>query len=84
MLNYHDIYVNAEYINGADLGGVGGCPYAPGASGNVATDDLNHFLNEMGISTNIDQSKLFEATQFIQKKLNKPISSHVFKVMEKA
>lgn len=38
----------------SSLGGLGGCPYAPGASGNLATDDLNYMLTNMGIETNID------------------------------
>ena len=46
---------------------LGGCPYAPGASGNVATDDLLYMLHEMGIQTGVDQEKLLRAAQFIQK-----------------
>ena len=43
----------------SSLGGLGGCPYAPGASGNVATDDLLYMLHGMGIHTGADQQKLF-------------------------
>jgi hydroxymethylglutaryl-CoA lyase len=42
----------------ASLGGIGGCPFAPGASGNIATDDLVHMLHREGISTGIDVEKL--------------------------
>lgn len=42
----------------AALGGIGGCPFAPGASGNVATDDLVHFFHREGIATGIDTAKL--------------------------
>jgi hydroxymethylglutaryl-CoA lyase len=42
----------------AALGGIGGCPFAPGASGNIATDDLVHMLHREGISTGIDGTKL--------------------------
>ena len=43
------------------LGGLGGCPYAPGASGNVVTEDLVFMLESMGFSTGIDLPKLMEA-----------------------
>ena len=42
----------------AALGGIGGCPFAPGASGNIATDDLVHLLHREGIATGIDVAKL--------------------------
>jgi hydroxymethylglutaryl-CoA lyase len=58
------------------LGGLGGCPYAPGASGNLATDDLLYMLDGMGIQTGIDAAKLLEAAAFIQEKLGKPLPSH--------
>lgn len=58
------------------LGGLGGCPYAPGANGNVATDDLVHMLESMGILTGVDQKLLMEAALLMQKKLNKPLPSH--------
>ncbi len=45
------------------LGGLGGCPFAPGASGNLATEDLNFMLLEMGFETGIDHNKLIEAAQ---------------------
>jgi hydroxymethylglutaryl-CoA lyase len=45
----------------AAIGGLGGCPYAPGASGNLATEDLVYMLDHMGVHTGIDPEKLFEA-----------------------
>ncbi|WP_379968325.1 hydroxymethylglutaryl-CoA lyase [Ectobacillus sp. sgz5001026] len=63
-------------------GGLGGCPYAPGASGNVATNDLIHMLSAMGIQTNIDESRFTIATQFIERKLNMPLHSHVHRAMQ--
>ncbi len=45
----------------ASIGGLGGCPYAPGASGNLATEDLVYMLEGMGLSTGIDLDKLIEA-----------------------
>ncbi|MED4072068.1 hydroxymethylglutaryl-CoA lyase [Priestia endophytica] len=59
----------------SSIGGLGGCPYAPGASGNVATDDLLYMLHGMGIHTGVDQEKLLSASQFIQKKIGRPLPS---------
>lgn len=58
------------------LGGIGGCPYAPGASGNLATDDLVHMVHNMGIHTGIDQKKLMKAASMIQSCLKKILPSH--------
>lgn len=60
----------------SSLGGLGGCPYAPGASGNVATDDVLYMLSGMGIETNINEQKLLEAALFIENSLGKKLSSH--------
>lgn len=62
----------------SSLGGLGGCPYAPGASGNVATNDLLYMLHAMGIHTGADQHKLNIASQFIQEKLGRPLPSKSF------
>lgn len=62
----------------SSLGGLGGCPYAPGAAGNVATDDLLYMLHGMGIHTGVDQQKLFHASQFIQEKIGRPLPSKSF------
>ncbi|MGP4067922.1 hydroxymethylglutaryl-CoA lyase [Halobacillus sp. B29] len=64
----------------SSLGGLGGCPYAKGASGNLATEDLVHMLHQMGVSTGIDEHKLRQAALFIQDTLNKPLSSHVMQI----
>lgn len=49
----------------AAAGGLGGCPYAPGAAGNLATEDLLYMLHGMGIETGVDLEKLVEATSYI-------------------
>lgn len=51
----------------SSAGGLGGCPYAPGASGNLSTDSLVHFLHRRGIETGIDEAKLAEASALIRK-----------------
>lgn len=53
----------------ASLAGLGGRPYAPGAAGNVSTNDLLYLLHGLGIKTNIDEDKIEEATRFIETKL---------------
>ncbi|MEA2574108.1 MAG: hydroxymethylglutaryl-CoA lyase [Chloroflexia bacterium] len=55
--------------------GLGGCPYAPGASGNLATEDLLYMLNGLGIETGVDLEKVVEASRFITSVLNKPPAS---------
>ncbi|WP_018130356.1 hydroxymethylglutaryl-CoA lyase [Effusibacillus pohliae] len=60
----------------ASLGGLGGCPYAPGASGNLATDDLLYMLDGMGVKTGIDRDRLLAAARFIQEKVGRPLPSH--------
>lgn len=59
--------------------GLGGCPYATGASGNVATEDLAFLFSSMGIETGIDMKKLSEASSFILSKLNKESNSKFLK-----
>jgi isopropylmalate/homocitrate/citramalate synthase len=55
--------------------GLGGCPYAPGASGNLATEDLLYMLHGLGIETGVDLEKVVEASRFISGVLNKPPAS---------
>ncbi len=53
----------------ASLGGLGGCPYAPGASGNIVTDDLVFMLEAMGLRTGIDLDALLEARRYMESQL---------------
>lgn len=55
--------------------GLGGCPYAKGASGNVATEDVVYMLHGLGVRTNIDLRKLLSAGEFITKQLGRPSGS---------
>jgi len=60
----------------SSVAGLGGCPYAPGATGNVATEDVVYMLQGMGIETGVDLKKLIEVGQFISEYLgSKPASS---------
>jgi len=59
----------------SSIAGLGGCPYAPGASGNLATEDLVYMLNGMGIRTGLDLGALVAAGQFISRELHRqPVS----------
>lgn len=59
-------------------GGIGGCPYAKGASGNVATEDLVYLLDSMGITTGVNLNKICLASKQIKKILNRELPSKVF------
>jgi len=59
----------------SSAGGLGGCPYAKGATGNLATEDLLYFLNSMGIETGVDLDKLVDASVFMLGKLEKQTTS---------
>jgi hydroxymethylglutaryl-CoA lyase len=59
----------------SSAGGLGGCPYAVGALGNVATEDLIYLLHSLGIETGVDMQKLAEASVYIFSKLNREVAS---------
>ncbi|XP_059908037.1 hydroxymethylglutaryl-CoA lyase, mitochondrial [Gadus macrocephalus] len=61
----------------SSVGGLGGCPYAQGASGNVATEDVVYMLHGLGIQTGVDLPKLMDAGAFICHSLNRRTSSKV-------
>lgn len=85
-LHFHDTYgaALANVMAGLELGittfdssagGLGGCPYAPGASGNLATEDLVYLLDGMGIESGVDLEKLAEASLFMQKIIGRKLPS---------
>lgn len=63
----------------SSFGELGGCPVPPGATGNIASEDLISMLGEMGIETGVDLPKLIEASAEAQKVLGRPLGSHVLK-----
>jgi len=87
-MHFHDTYGQAlanlyagmeegcRVIDSA-AGGLGGCPYAPGATGNVATEDVVYMLEGMGVATGIDMPKLVAATNTISKLIGRPPVSRV-------
>lgn len=62
----------------ASAGGLGGCPFAPGATGNVATEDVVNMLHRMGIETGIDLDSLCEAVELIEPHVSSPISTGIY------
>lgn len=59
----------------ASAGGLGGCPYAPGATGNLATEDLLYMLHGLDIQTGVDLDAVLEASFFIEEKIGHPLAS---------
>jgi hydroxymethylglutaryl-CoA lyase len=90
-LHFHDTYGRglANVLAGlqagvtsfdSSIGGLGGCPYAPGATGNISTEDVAAMLAEMGIRTGIDHRKMLETSNLLQRFLNKDLDSRIWKV----
>ena len=87
-MHFHDTYGQAlvnlyagieegmRVIDSA-AGGLGGCPFAPGATGNVATEDVVYMLEGMGIRTGVDMQKLLAATNEITRLIGRPPASRV-------
>lgn len=91
-MHFHDTYGQAlanillALEKGVDrfdtsVAGLGGCPYAPGASGNVATEDVLYLMHGLGIETGIDIYKMIRAGEFICKKMNCKNQSKVANAM---
>jgi hydroxymethylglutaryl-CoA lyase len=91
-VHFHDTYgqalanIYAALLEGVTVidsaaGGLGGCPYAKGASGNVATENVVYLLEGLGIDTGIDMTRLLEAVSFIGSALGRAPQSNVFKAL---
>jgi hydroxymethylglutaryl-CoA lyase len=63
----------------ASVGGLGGCPYAPGATGNIATEELVHMVADMGIETGIDLAALIDAAADAERIVGRELSSQVLR-----
>ena len=73
------VEAGAEVLD-ASCGGIGGCPFAPGATGNVATEDLVYMLERAGIETGLDLDALIASAHWIAEKLGKPVPGAVQRV----
>jgi len=63
----------------ASIGGIGGCPFAPAATGNIATEDLMYLLERSGIETGISLPALLETSEWLQRQLGKPLPAMLLK-----
>jgi hydroxymethylglutaryl-CoA lyase len=89
-LHFHDTYGRGlpNTLAGLQVGvrefdsttaGLGGCPYCPGASGNLATEDLVAFLDGLGYETGIDMEKLLDAAEFATQFSSRPYQGHLLR-----
>jgi hydroxymethylglutaryl-CoA lyase len=63
----------------ASVGGLGGCPYAPGATGNIATEELVHMVEDMGVATGIDLDAMIEAAREAERIVGRTLPSQVLR-----
>ena len=63
----------------SSAGGLGGCPYAPGATGNLATEDLIYMLDGLGIETHVDLNAVIAASAFIEPRIGHPLPSRYYR-----
>ncbi len=68
----------------SSAGGLGGCPYAPGAAGNLATEDLVHMLDGLGVRTGVDLDGVVAASRFIERRVGHPLVSRVYQAERRA
>jgi len=66
----------------ASAGGLGGCPYAPGATGNLATEDLIYMLDGLGIETGVNLETVVEASAFIEPRVGHPLPSRYYRAVK--
>ena len=72
-------YRSGVHVLDASVGGTGGCPYAPSATGNVATEDLLYLFERMGVATGIDHAATIATGRWLGERLGKELPSAVAK-----
>jgi hydroxymethylglutaryl-CoA lyase len=91
-MHFHDTYgqalvntaVSLEYgirTFDSSVGGLGGCPYSPGATGNVATEDMVYFMESLGMETGVDLEEVTDIGAWITAEIGKPNASSVGKAL---
>lgn len=80
LVNIKTAYDLGVRVFDSSLGGLGGCPYAPGSAGNVATEDVVYMFNGMKIKTGLKLEKLIETNRWVSEKMGKTLPSKVGKV----
>jgi isopropylmalate/homocitrate/citramalate synthase len=84
LANVHAALEHGIGIFDSSSGGLGGCPYAPGATGNLGTEDLLYMLHGMGIKTGVDLDKVRAASRFISGVLGHDLTSKAYQALERA
>src|SRR5690606_1014985 len=82
LVNIHEALRHGIAVVDASVAGLGGCPYAAGASGNVATEDVLYMLNGLGIHTGVDLPAVVKAAWYIADTLKRPPASKVARAMK--
>lgn len=75
LANLHAVLQSGIAVIDSSVSGLGGCPYAKGASGNVATEDVIYMLQGMNVKTGVDMNKLLEAGAYISQFLGRQSAS---------
>ncbi|MCZ6618095.1 MAG: hydroxymethylglutaryl-CoA lyase, partial [Gammaproteobacteria bacterium] len=75
---YAAIEMGVETLD-ASIGGIGGCPFAPNATGNIASEDLVYMLNRMGVSHGVDLDSLIDSADWLQTVLGKRVPSSLLR-----
>jgi len=76
---YAAIEAGVESLD-ASVGGLGGCPFAPKATGNIPTEDLVYMLDRMGVITGVDLTKVIEIAKWLEDKLDRPLPGMLHRV----
>lgn len=82
LANIYAVLERGIAVVDSSVAGLGGCPYAAGAAGNVASEDLLYMLNGLGIETGVDLAELVAAGNYISREVGRPSGSKVARAME--
>ena len=75
---YAAVSAGADTLD-ASVGGVGGCPFAPGATGNIATEDLVYMLDRMGIKSGVSMEGVIDTSRWLEAQIGRPVPSMLSK-----
>jgi isopropylmalate/homocitrate/citramalate synthase len=78
LTTFAAIEAGATIVDAA-VGGLGGCPFAPGATGNIATEDLVYALEREGITTGVDLDRLLKTAAWLERRLAVPLSGQLLR-----
>jgi hydroxymethylglutaryl-CoA lyase len=82
VANVYAALLSGVTVFDTSVAGLGGCPFAPGASGNVATEDVVYMLHDAGVTTGIDLSKLVDTARWVSTLLGRSPASHVARAFD--